>query len=128
MDVFHKHKWQIFFRNRLGRVQYCAGCNEYQTCMYDYVTCAWVSLPGNLLASAFRDLPIFVLAGNQEQFIEARRKLMEFNYQSAQIRNLNSLDLLEGQVMPTVILYGSWYERDDLVQDPRLTNVLNGPF
>ena len=125
MNLFHKHKWLIRYNLPGGfMVATCQKCPASKSHMFNYSRNKWEWIDGNFITDSMR--PVYVLAGNYEEFLEAKSILIE-KWQNG----LYDIKFVQGwetfnhsDTMPTVIFYGTWYT-NGILEDPRLTEILN---
>jgi hypothetical protein len=129
VNLFHIHRWIVRYNLPGGyMVRICTkkGCRAMQSHMFDFFRCGWYWIDGNFVTDSMR--PVYVIAGNHEEFLEAKQILEgieppHIGYFNVKfVRGWEDFDRTEP--MPTVIFYGTWYT-NGILEDPRLTEILN---
>ena len=128
MRLLHRHRWLIKYNlpgDLMVRVCIKKGCNAVQSHMfnYDYARPGFEWVNGNFITDDAR--PIYILAGNYEEFLVAKQTLTNrvppmYGEQIVYVRDW--ADIL-GQ-MPTILFFGTWYT-NGILEDPRINMILN---
>lgn len=121
----HKHLWQIKYDLPGGQaLRECNTCPIQESRLFDYSLKSWKWFDGNLVVD---ERPVYILAGNFEEFIIARAHLYhrEPPIPLDKIRYIRNYDsIIEGLPNPTIIFFGTWYA-SGILEDDRFTHVLN---
>jgi len=129
MNLFHRHRWLIRYNLPGGhQVRICTtkGCPAVQSHMFNFNRCEWHWIDGNYITDSLR--PVYVLAGNYEEFLEAKQILEGMepphvgHFNIVFVNGYEAFD--RSDPMPTVVFYGTWYT-NGILEDPRLTEILN---
>lgn len=125
MKFPHKHQWYIQYDLPGGlRVRVCHKCDKPQSRMFNYFTKEWEWIDGNFIIDNLRH--IYVLAGNFEEFLEAKEALI--NHLPANVDQrivyVNCSEVLFGVTRPFILFWGTWY-KNGILEDPQMTHILN---
>lgn len=104
----------------------CERCGTKWSRLYDYNLKQWKYIEGNFLVPDNEIVIIF--AGTQEEFTEAKNKLMKVT--GIAERNIarlthENLHHFRNMVNPMVFVYGTYYVHDDLLGETYVMSLLN---
>lgn len=124
--MLHKHKWLIVYNlpgDLMVRICIKPKCPTTQSHMFNYTKNAWEWIDGNFITDGLR--PIYILAGNYEEFIDARHILLQ-REPPIGFNNIKFIGCAKDvtEMYPTVIFYGTWY-KNGILEDPEITQILN---
>ena len=105
----------------------CTRCETKWSRLYNQDEHAWKYIEGNYLVPD--DLVMIIFSGTQQEFVEAKDKIVKVTGLSeARIARLSVETLHQFKHMPHPVVYvtGTYYIHDDLLQDEFVMKLLNG--
>ena len=124
-NPFHKHKWNVTiyaYPHDMHEVRECLTCSVFQSKVRDRRTGQERWIEGDIWS---RNEPIYVLCENRIDF-EYVVKRFRTAGATQPIHYIEDMERLLGARGCTFFVYGKWWERTEIIEDPQFAIFVNG--